>query len=126
MEAYGGNIQADDVLMETLEFSKFAVRRARTQICILQNKLYEVQIRYQRAKRAGLQQFQYVLEQRLTIIEDTLSMYTAYAEKKANYICSIENWLDRIELNSRLNELEINEAGHECNHESLFMGEFRF
>ncbi|KAK6188383.1 hypothetical protein SNE40_004564 [Patella caerulea] len=66
--------------------AEFCLHRAWDQVILLQNKLFDLKVRYDRAKAVNYRSFQYVFKQRKLTIEKMLEMYALYAEAKADQV----------------------------------------
>lgn len=70
------------VLSET----EFRFRRACEQVVLLNNKLKELQVRYDRAKLAELRSFRYNIRLRMSGVEGVRNAYYEYARQKADKV----------------------------------------
>ncbi|ESO82258.1 hypothetical protein LOTGIDRAFT_170175 [Lottia gigantea] len=80
-------------LLDQYRVTEFCLKRAWDQVILLQNRLFDLKIRYDRAKSNGQRTYQYSYKQRQTIIEKTLKMYATYTEFKADNLFQLRIWL---------------------------------
>ncbi|KAK6178893.1 hypothetical protein SNE40_011378 [Patella caerulea] len=75
----------------TLSETEYRFRRACEQVILLNNKLKELQVRYDRARRDGQRSFRYNIRLRMSGAEGVRNAYYEYARQKAEDILSLRN-----------------------------------
>lgn len=81
-----------------LSESEFRFRRACEQVVLLNNKLQDLQVRYDRARRDELRSFRYNIRLRMSGVEGVRNAYYEYARQKADKVLYL-----RHKIRSRLN-----------------------
>ncbi|KAK6177889.1 hypothetical protein SNE40_012763 [Patella caerulea] len=76
------NTRLHDELSET----EHRFHRAYEQIVLLDNKLKDLQVRYNRAKRDGNRSFCYTIRLKMSGVQGVRNVYRQYIEKKAEQI----------------------------------------
>lgn len=69
-----------------LSETEFRFRRACEQVVLLNNKLQDLQVRYDRARRDELRSFRYNIRLRMSGVEGVRNAYYEYARQKADKV----------------------------------------
>ena len=88
----------------TLSETEYRFRRACEQVVLINNKLQELQVRYDRARRDELRSFRYNIRLRMSGAEGVRNAYYEYARQKADTI---------LHLRSKIRSLKV-----DCNGDS--------
>ncbi|ESO89819.1 hypothetical protein LOTGIDRAFT_164856 [Lottia gigantea] len=75
---------------EHLKRVVFCVQRACEQIELLKERLRQIKVRYNRAKRDGQRALKHNLEMRYSIVKSALHIYQQYVERKETEFCVIK------------------------------------
>lgn len=70
----------------SLSETEFRFRRACEQVILLNNKLQDLQVRYDRARRDELRSFRYNIRLRMSGVEGVRNAYYEYARQKADKV----------------------------------------
>lgn len=70
----------------TLSETELRFRRACEQVVLLNNKLQDLQVRYDRARRDELRSFRYNIRLRMSGVEGVRNAYYEYARQKADKV----------------------------------------
>lgn len=70
----------------SLSETEFRFRRACEQVVLLNNKLHDLQVRYDRARRDELRSFRYNIRLRMSGVEGVRNAYYEYARQKADKV----------------------------------------
>ncbi|ESP05680.1 hypothetical protein LOTGIDRAFT_152547 [Lottia gigantea] len=113
-------------LLDQYRITEFCLKRAWDQVILLQNRLFDLKIRYDRAKSSGQRAYQYSFKQRKTIIEKTLKMYATYTEFKADNLFQLRIWLMMLDYNFEAEEVEYDEVDEDEEYEDMVEHEYMF
>ncbi|KAK6178895.1 hypothetical protein SNE40_011380 [Patella caerulea] len=75
----------------TLSETEYRFRRACEQVILPNNKLQDLQVRYDRARRDELRPFRYNIRLRMPVAEGVRNSYYQYAHQKAEEVLSLRN-----------------------------------
>lgn len=87
-QSYLPYLEMDSIssLHVTLSETEFRFRRACEQVVLLNNKLQDLQVRYDRARRNELRSFRYNIRLRMSGVEGVRNAYYEYARQKADKV----------------------------------------
>lgn len=80
------NMETSSGLQVILSETEFRFRRACEQVVLLNNKLQDLQVRYDRARRDELRSFRYNIRLRMSGVEGVRNAYYEYARQKADKV----------------------------------------
>lgn len=70
----------------TLSDTEYRFRRACEQVVLLNNKLQDLQVRYDRARKQEMRSFRYNIRLRMSGVEGVRNAYYEYARQKADKV----------------------------------------
>ena len=86
-----------------LSETEFRFRRACEQVVLINNKLQDLQVRYDRARRDELRSFRYNIRLRMSGAEGVRNAYYEYARQKADKILYLRNKIRNLATNCNEN-----------------------